>query len=357
MREPLRPDSAIASLQDSLDEGAGLCLLIGAGLTINATGDPNCTWRGLIMRGAAAAERYRDRDWVERVVADANTGRLTDMLVAAEKVTDALGDHFRGWLREEVGSLEATHFELLAEIKRLVAHDRVIPVTTNYDGILHRYLGFEQLTWRDDKGDLMDAFARLVSAVIHIHGYWVQSKTVVFGSTSYQAMQSHGVALEAFKRILMANAVVTVGVGAGLDDPTFQVVLGWAGRVLDQSRAIYYLHKDGDEVPQHSHIIPVPLSSYKEIAPFLARLEINPARPGRGGGLATGESFRTSDLQAIRERAASLREDRTTLRARDFMNVYGDQVNGILAGTVTPAARVQAWTSRLLTTWRAVESA
>lgn len=357
MHGRLQPHNAIANLQESLDRGAGLCLLIGAGLTINATGDPRNSWPELIRRGAAAAERFRDRDWVDRVLADVDTGRTPDMLAAAEKVTAALGDWYPRWLQETVGSLEPEHFGLLDEIKRLARHKKVVLVTTNYDGILHRYLNFERVTWRQDKAILMDAFARWLNAVIHIHGYWIERDTVVFGSASYQALQAQDVALEAFKTVLMENTVLTVGVGAGLTDPTFQVLLGWAGKVLDQTRAIYYLHRDGDEVPAHSHVIPVPLSTHDEITSFLHKLQVNPARPTRGSGPAGSETFSLSGLQDVRDRAGSSRMNQTTHRARQFMAVYGDQVNSLLGGSVAPAARAQAWTGRLMTTWQTLERA
>lgn len=354
-RDPLQPDHARAKLQESLDRGAGLCLLVGAGLTINATGDPRNSWPELIKQGADAAAPYRDQGWVDRVKADVDTGQTADMLAAAEKVTSALGDWYPRWLRETVGSVVPVHFGLLDEIKRLAAHKKVIPVTTNYDGILHRYLNFERVTWRQDKSILMDAFARWLDAVIHIHGYWIDRETVVFGSASYQALQAQGVALEALKTVLMANTVLTVGIGAGLTDPTFQVLLGWAGQVLDETRAIYYLHKDGDEVPEHSHVIPVPLSSHDEVATFLRKLQVQPASPIRGSSLTSDRAFSASSLQSVRDCAASPRTNRTNLRARKFISVYGDQVDSILDGSVAPAARAQAWTARLMATWRTLE--
>ena len=206
----------IEQLQESLDDGAGLCLLAGAGLTISATGELANSWPELIKRGAVACEENgrRDLPWVDRVAADVGTGETWDMLAAAEKVTYGLGGptspQFAKWLRGTVGTLEPRHFELLDQVKRLASHPYVVVVTTNYDGLLAKHLDFERVTWKDDEAVLVDAFSRHVKAVIHIHGYWMRPSSGVFGSASYAALSATKTAFEGLEKMLFANAVVTV---------------------------------------------------------------------------------------------------------------------------------------------------
>ena len=287
MAEYVRPDAVIEQLQESLDDGAGLCLLAGAGLTISATGELANSWPELIKRGAVACEENgrRDLPWVDRVAADVGTGETWDMLAAAEKVTYGLGGptspQFAKWLRGTVGTLEPRHFELLDQVKRLASHPYVVVVTTNYDGLLAKHLDFERVTWKDDEAVLVDAFSRHVKAVIHIHGYWMRPSSVVFGSASYAALSATKTAFEGLEKMLFANAVVTVGVGAGITDPTFKVLLDWADQALKRARAIFYLHVAGAKVPEHPGIVCVPLPSYAGIAEFLQQIEVKPwERPG-----------------------------------------------------------------------------
>jgi hypothetical protein len=363
MAESVRPDAVIRRLQDSLDRGAGLCLLAGAGLTIAATGDTANSWPELIKRGAVACleNGHRDQPWVDRVAADVATGRTWDMLGAAEKVTHGFGEtdtgQFFEWLRVAVGALEPKHFELLDQIKRLAGHPKVVVVTTNYDGLLARHLGFERVTWKQDAPVLLDAFSHLFEAVIHIHGYWLEPSSVVFGSTSYAALSADRTAIEGLKQMLMANTVVTVGVGAGITDPTFQALLDWADDALKQARAIFYLHEVGAEVPEHPGIVRVPLPSYEELVKFLQQIQVKP-RPARGSAqdITAAVQSPVDTLEWVRDRAASARRSTVALRARQYMGIYGDQVDRILAGEVTPNARAKAWADRLVATWEALEN-
>lgn len=358
-----RPDAVIKELQDSLDRGAGLCLLAGAGLTISATGDRANSWPELIKRGAVACQKqgHRDRSWVNRVAADVGTDVTWDMLAAAEKVTYGLGgpksSQFYNWLRDAVGSLEPRHFELLDQVKRLASDRRVVVVTTNYDGLLAKHLGFEWMTWKRDAPVLLDAFSHHLEAVIHLHGHWMEPSSVVFGSTSYAALSADKTAIEGFKGMFLVNTVVTVGVGAGITDPTFQVLLDWADEALKQARAVFYLHEAGAAVPKHPGIASVPLPSHADLAEFLKQIHVKPVRPVRGIHTTGIEQPSVATLEWVRNRAASGRQNTVATRARRYMSIYGNQVNRILAGAVTPDARAQAWTDRLVTTWKALESA
>jgi hypothetical protein len=185
----------------------------------------------------------------------------------------------------------------------------------------------------------------------------MEPSSVVFGSTSYAALSADKTALEGLKQMLLVNTVVTVGVGTGITDPTFQVLLDWADEALKLARAVFYLHVDGAEVPTHPGIVPVPLTSYAELARFLQQIQVKP-RPARGSaqGKATSVQSPANTLEWVRDRAASARRSTAAVRARQYMDTYGDQVDRILAGEVTPNARAQAWADRLVATWEALEN-
>jgi hypothetical protein len=357
--EPITADAAVRQMQKSLDRGRGLGLLVGTGLTIAATGDRANSWTELIKRGAAACEENgrRDRAWVERVVADVDTGEIGDLLAAAEKVTYALGgrggEPFYEWLSESVGSVEPKHLELLDQVKRVAGHERVTVLTTNYDSLLSDHLGIRAVTWRADLPVLKDAYVdHRHRAVIHIHGHWPELSSVVFGAASYESLRADPHALVFLQQAFLANTVATIGVGAGLTDPTFQFLLDWAATALGQTRTILYFHVADAVAPVHPNVTPVPLPSYDELIEILGQLKVKPARPARGLGAATNTGpFPTATLQWVRELAASAAQTPEAGRARLFMSVYKDEVDRVLEEPATADLVVRAWADRLNATW------
>jgi len=360
--EPVTADAAVRQMQKSLDRGRGLCLLVGTGLTIAATGDPANSWSELIKRGAAACEENgrRDHAWVKRVAADVDTGEIGDMLAAAEKVTYGLGGRRSGpfyeWLSQTVGSVRPKHLELLDQVKRVASHDRVTVLTTNYDSLLSNYLGIRAVTWRADPPVLKDAYVdHNQRAVIHVHGHWPDLPSIVFGAASYESVRADPSALEFLKQALLANTVATVGVGAGLTDPTFRLLLHWADTALSQTRAILYFHVPGAAVPVHPSLTPVPLSSHDELIERLGQLEVTPGLAVTGTRRAVGEaSFPTATLQLVRKMAASASRTPEASQARLFISTYKDEVARVLDASAVPDHLTQAWADVLNATWQAM---
>jgi len=360
--EPITADAAVRQMQKSLDRGRGLCLLVGTGLTIAATGDPANSWPELIKRGAAACEENgrRDHAWVERVAADVDTEELGDLLAAAEKVTYGLGGRRSGpfyeWLSETVGSLQPKHLKLLDQVKRVASHERVTVLTTNYDSLLSDHLGIRAVTWRAEPPVLEDAYVdHNRRAVIHIHGHWPEPSSVVFGAASYESLRTDPHALVFLQQAFLANTVATVGVGAGLTDPTFRFLLDWAATALGQTRTILYFHVASAVVPTHPNVTPVPLSSHDELVECLGQLKVTPARPARGlDSAAAEEALSTATLQRVRKLAHSDSPAREADRARLFISIYRDEVDRVLDASASSDHLAWAWANRLNATWQAL---
>jgi SIR2-like domain len=360
--KPITAEAAVRQMERSLN-GRGLCLLVGTGLTIAATGDPANSWPELIKRGAAACEENgrRDHAWVERVAADVDTGEVGDLLAAAEKVTYGLGGRRSGqfyeWISETAGSVQPKHLELLDQVKRVASDDRVTILTTNYDSLLSDHLGFRPVTWRADPPVLKDAYVdHRHRAVVHIHGYWSDLSSIVFGAASYESLRADPRALEFLKQALFVNTVATVGVGAGLTDPTFEFLLHWANIALEQTRTILYFHVAGDAVPVHPNVTPVPLSSHDELVERLSQLKVRRTKPTYGLSLAVGGApFPTETLQWVRKMAASAAQTPEASRARLFLSVYKDEVDRVLDESAATDPLARAWADRLNATWLALD--
>jgi len=122
-------EGAVRQMQKSLDCGRGLCLLVGTGLTIGATGDPANSWPELIKRGAVACEENGRRDLLnvaEECAArahairsdiagpfDADTRKTREMMLKVSAAwlvakptadqPDAAGGFVARFLREDLG--------------------------------------------------------------------------------------------------------------------------------------------------------------------------------------------------------------------------------------------------------------
>lgn len=210
------------------------------------------------------------------------------------------------------------------------------------------------MTWRADLPVLKDAYVdHRHRAVIHIHGHWPELSSVVFGAASYESLRTDPHALVFLQQALLANTVATVGVGAGVTDPTFQFLLDWAATAFGQTRTILYFHVAGAAVPVHPNLTPVPLSSHDELVERLGQLKVTPPRPVHGLGPADGgETFPTETLQRVRKLAASDRQTQEASRARLFVSVYHDELDRVLDPPAVPDHLAPAWADRLTATWQ-----
>jgi len=108
-------------------------LIVGAGVSVAVTKDSPlarvASWTGLLADGidrCLAVGRPRpDEDWARRKRAELDSGDLDDLLSVAELVAKRLGAPVGGeysrWLRDTVGSLQATDRAALDGLRALVS--------------------------------------------------------------------------------------------------------------------------------------------------------------------------------------------------------------------------------------------
>jgi HEAT repeat protein len=226
-------------------------ILVGAGVSVGATeGVPVASWQGLLEDGVARCEQLALRpvpagwgDWTRQQI---RSGDVGDMILAAEAVTDRLGDRehgeYRRWLRERVGELRAGHPEVLQALGDLPG----ILATTNYDGLLEQVTGLPAVTWQDHartqavlRGD--------DEAILHLHGFWQQPESVVLGVRSYEQLlgDEHAQAMQ--HAMATVGTLLLVGFGLGLTDPNFEALRAWMGRLFKGGESRHFrLAKDGE---------------------------------------------------------------------------------------------------------------
>lgn len=234
--------AAINEIRKSLSRGQ-LLVVVGTGLTAGATCQAeSSTWQGLIKHGIQRCVDLGVRDdvWAQRARADVDSPFEPDLIAAAEKTTEALGGRvgaqYKKWLKESVGDFDIKDASLLNALAKLYDAGALI-VTTNYDGLIEKHLGLRPTTWRNSD-DLQRAL-RENGSVVHIHGYWEDPASVVFGSSSYADILRDVSAVSFLQASLYTRTVIFVGFGAGLRDPNFSSIRDWMARSM---QGTYYQH-------------------------------------------------------------------------------------------------------------------
>ena len=234
--------AAINEIRKSLSEGK-LLVVVGTGLTAGATLQAeSSTWQGLIKHGIQRCVDLgvRDPDWADRARADVDSPYEPDLIAAAEKTTEALGGRsgaqYKQWLKDSVGTLAIKDPSLLDALAGLSSAGALL-VTTKYDGLIETHLGLQATTWRNSD-DLRRAL-RENGSVVHIHGYWEDPASVVFGSSSYADIIRDVSAVAFLQASLYTKTVIFVGFGAGLRDPNFSSIRKW---MVQSMPGTYYQH-------------------------------------------------------------------------------------------------------------------
>ena len=128
-------------------------VVVGTGVSIGATGGqpavevegldkpvPVASWPGLLYHGVAYCETWvkPTAGWGRIVRGEIGLGDLESLLSAATKIENQLGAPrgglYRRWLRESVGTLQASDRQVIEAIAALG-----VPIaTTNYDSLIEQ---------------------------------------------------------------------------------------------------------------------------------------------------------------------------------------------------------------------------
>ncbi|KYF75481.1 hypothetical protein BE17_33675 [Sorangium cellulosum] len=196
-------------------------------------GNPVASWTGLLRDGVSRCEHVvpgLPRGWASRVRQEIESGDIDDLLSAAEKISSKLNPQsgeYRRWLRETIGALRVTDPSVIEALQAL----RVPIATTNYDGLIEDVTGLAAVTWRH--GSEVERVLRGDDpGVVHLHGHWRESESVVLGIRSYDAVLGDAHAQTMLRALRATRTFLFVGFGAGLADPNFGALLRWSRGVF-----------------------------------------------------------------------------------------------------------------------------
>jgi hypothetical protein len=215
------------------DRPGSVVWVIGTGVPQGALrgtpSEPYTSWAGLLRSGLRRIHELgkltsRELDDHERLL---DHDSLATWLLVAELIAQTLGapasGEFRRWLRETVGDFEKHLADPAADravLDALADHQRCggLLTTTNYDFLLETVTGLPAATWRTP-ADVERALRGDEPQVLHLHGAWRWTDSVVLGIRTYDEVVRDPHARAVLTALRTGRTFVFVGCGAGLRDP------------------------------------------------------------------------------------------------------------------------------------------
>ncbi|EJN08245.1 hypothetical protein PMI42_07327 [Bradyrhizobium sp. YR681] len=300
------PNTVQAELKKVI-ENKEACLVLGAGVSRATCPNENAvTWLGLIRNGIEYLSDVdpdgRDKHLAVLDCLSGNLAETSNYLILGEYIEAQIntkGGGFGRWLSSQFEDLRVEDKTL---VKAIDALDLPI-ITTNYDGIVEQLTLRSRCTLKNVKEfvtELRSADEGTRRSVFHIHGYYSEPETIIFGSSSYQRLLKDDF-LQSFERaISVFKALVFIGTGSGLADPHFDGLLDWVSQNSAISHNVFLLTTDSTSAVTHRSIVPVRYGAdYTKLAGFLTTLQS--AKQRSGGPSASVRAFlNESELNSTR---------------------------------------------------------
>lgn len=209
---------------------------------------------------------------------------------------------YGAWLESTIGKLEVKNRELKSALL-----DLPYPLlTTNFDTLLET-TDRRAVSWRDPSG-AQAILAGKSNDILHLHGVWNESSSVVIADHHYRDLLASEAAMALERAASSLKVFVYVGFGAGLADPNFARLIDWQTRTFEASSVEHFrLCLDSEletlnQVHSLDHISPIAYGAEHddlahflgEIRPEQATLEINDVGIARDPVTEAQDHFRTA---------------------------------------------------------------
>src|ERR1051325_428106 len=252
MSYPLPPQlNALAKLLDL--PRPPLLVVVGAGVSMGATGLPRASWLCLLRHGITyLVQRQFQQQWGTQLEASLEASfspfNLKNALQHAELVEQALNTPdataFTDWLTSAFSGFKAKNdgrdvLEALRDLQEAGA----LLLTTNYDGLLSEITDSPPVTW-EEHHDFLRVITRQKLGILHIHGHWQRPSSIVLGRSSYDRVVADEDFQQLFKTLWLEYSWLYVGCGDGLDDPNLGRLLEWGKRWGESAMPDYLLARE-----------------------------------------------------------------------------------------------------------------
>ncbi|MSO89055.1 MAG: hypothetical protein EXQ89_03685, partial [Rhodospirillaceae bacterium] len=273
-------DALKRDLREAIANGR-LVAIVGSGVSVGATGgNAVASWDGLLASGIQRCVSLfggqLPTGWEAEQARRLKSGDLNSWLdLASEIETRFAGQpgQYGRWLKETVGALQATDRGVIAAL-----HNLGIPLaTTNYDGLIET-VERPFVTWRNE-AQAVQILRGEERGILHLHGYWQEGESVVFGRASYERLTNSAFAQGAQQALTFSHSLMFVGFRGSLADPNFTRLLTWLREVMGNTHHRHYLLCATDRVAVMEsaingcrNLFVLPFGTREELAAFLADL-------------------------------------------------------------------------------------
>lgn len=300
---------------DTALERGDVVIIYGTGVSASSSEAPTATWRGLIDFGITrATDLGAAADWAQlarQLLTFGFTNGDSGMAVAAatqveERLKAADQAAFPTFLKDSIGRLQVQHAELGDAL-------RALPyplLTTNYDLLVEG--GQRQAVSWTEPFDVQQVLTGRAAGIVHLHGIWSRTDTVIFTSSDYSKILSSEAIQHLERAVSSTKTIVYVGFGAGLGDPNFGSLIAWHKRIFSPSSVDHFILCRDDEFEAldraHAadHIYPVSYgNSYSDLPPFLTHM----AAKQHGADLTEAGVVRDIAREARESFGEQLRQD------------------------------------------------
>ncbi len=281
-------NTQIGKLKEEIAAGR-VVTIAGTGVSVAACDNQEvegfkvATWTGLLQHGVKHLQDIGEAsEGAARVLRMQIENGETDLLIgAAETISQRMigrGEGtFRGWLKDTLGQLVLKDRTLVDAVAALPG----VLATLNYDDLLEAATGRRAVTWLK-ADDVQDVLARRADseAVLHLHGWYKEPKSVVLGLSSYLAVREHPHAKAVLQLFTLDRTLLFVGCGDTVLDPNFTRLIEWGKEALQDVAPRHYLLCRMSEIAAFQEKLAgapwlQPLdygADYSDLAPFLRGL-------------------------------------------------------------------------------------
>ncbi|CAF1290805.1 unnamed protein product [Adineta ricciae] len=252
-------------------------VFVGSDVSVyTANGDENvCFWKGLLQQGLRQCYLLNEIDDAnfQDIMSnlDANITKLNDYFSIADQIKHWLSKHpnaYEEWLISTLGELHPQKPNMIKAIAGLNC-----PVlTTNYDSLLGDLLNKGTLTW--SRYQYEDPSIDIKDYILHVHGNFQHTDTVVFNSDDYNELHENNFAEVKLKTLTRGKVLLFIGYGTGILDPSFCKLLQWISDVTaPRCPTIYKLVRSNIKYSVLENIIEIPYgNSFDDLILFTKSL-------------------------------------------------------------------------------------
>ena len=212
-------------------------IVVGAGVSIGATGLRQASWKGLLENGL----RYLGSS---NIITEGHQTKLQGALHRAFKPFDLSAAlqiaeivdinlkalsiiDYNAWLQSAFSEFASVpKRNLVLSALNELRHAGALLLTTNYDGLLSTTTGLVPITWKDPQS-FLKVMRRKAQGILHVHGHWDDGESVVLGKTSHDRIVADQVFQEVLKSLWLEWTWIFVGCGNGLGDPNVGRLIEW----------------------------------------------------------------------------------------------------------------------------------